>query len=247
MYDGIERVCRHRVDEQVLQAVAALDTAAVVHDRETTVEIGIVAEHRLHKLVMERIVLEQRVVGLEEDISTVLILRRLSLIADELAALKDECAHLSLTITLHLKVGAEGVDSLHTDTVQTDTLFKCLGIILTTGIQHRHGFHKLTLWDATAIVAHGDAEVVLNIHLNAVTGIHLKLIDGVVDDLLQQDIDTVFRQVAIPQSSDIHARTCPHMLHIRQVSDIVVSVLYCIVVILLIHLSPFYNIFFACD
>lgn len=71
--NGIERVCRHRVDEQILQTIAALDATAIVHDRETAVEVGIVAEHRLHILIVEGIVLEQGVVGLKEDVSTILI------------------------------------------------------------------------------------------------------------------------------------------------------------------------------
>ncbi len=53
MYDGIERIDRHIVNQQVLQAVAALDAPPVVHDCQTRVEVGVVAEHGLHKLVME--------------------------------------------------------------------------------------------------------------------------------------------------------------------------------------------------
>ena len=245
MDNGIEWVGRHRVDQQVLQSVAALDAAAVVHDRQTAVEIGIVAEHRLHKLVVERIVLEQGVVRLKEDVGTILVLGRLRVVALKLTTLKDERPHLSFTIAPDLETGTEGIDGLHAHTVQTHTFLEGLSIVFTTGIQYRYGLHKLTLRDATAIVTYRDAQVVLDIHLDAVTGIHLKLIDRVVDDLLEQDVDAVLRQVAIAQSSYIHARTCPNMLHVRQVSDVVIRILYCSGIILLIHLSPFYNIFYA--
>ena len=53
VYDGIERFGGHRVCEQVGESVARHDSPTVIHDGQTGVEIGIVAEHRLHEVVMK--------------------------------------------------------------------------------------------------------------------------------------------------------------------------------------------------
>ena len=67
MHDGIESVVGHIVIEKVLQSVAALYPASVVHDGKTGIEVSIVAQHGFHNLVVEGIVLEEGVVGLEVD------------------------------------------------------------------------------------------------------------------------------------------------------------------------------------
>ena len=67
MHNGIETVVGHIVVEKVLQSVAALYPAPVVHDGQAGIEIGVVAQHGLHNLVVEGIVLEKGVVGLEVD------------------------------------------------------------------------------------------------------------------------------------------------------------------------------------
>ena len=52
--DGVEFRHGHVVLQQVLQSVAALDAPSVVHDGEPRVQIGVVAKHRLHKLLVGR-------------------------------------------------------------------------------------------------------------------------------------------------------------------------------------------------
>ena len=71
---------------------------------------------------------------------------------------------------------------------------KGLGVVLAARVEHAYGLYKLSLWNATAIVAHGDAQVVLHVYLYAVARIHLKLIDRVVYHLLEQHIYAVFGQ-----------------------------------------------------
>ena len=90
--DGVQRVCRHGVDKQVLKAVAALDAPAVIHYGKPAVKVSVVAEHGLHELIVERIVLEERIVRLKEYVRAVLVMRRLRLVALELAFLKHESA-----------------------------------------------------------------------------------------------------------------------------------------------------------
>ena len=87
MDDLVERGGVHRVLEQVFQAVAADDTAAVVVDFKSCVEVGVVAKHVVHKLVLELVVEEQRTVGLEVDEGAVLFCGVFGLVIDELAFL----------------------------------------------------------------------------------------------------------------------------------------------------------------
>ena len=124
--DGVEFRRRHVVLQQVFQAVAALDAPPVVHDGESGVEVGIVAEHGLYELFVELVVFEQRVVGAEEDVSSVFILRVGGFVADEFSFLEGERPDLSLSVAFHLKAGAEGVDGLHAHAVESDAFLEGL-------------------------------------------------------------------------------------------------------------------------
>ena len=71
----IDAVVCHCIVEQILKSVAAQDSPAVIHYGKPRVQISVIAEHRLYEIVVERIVLEQRGIRLEEDIRAVLVLR----------------------------------------------------------------------------------------------------------------------------------------------------------------------------
>ena len=101
-----------------------------------------------------------------------------------------------------------------------------LGIVLTSGVEHRHGLDQFALRNAAAVVAYSHLQVVVDVHLDAVSGVHLELVDGVVDHLLEQHIDAVFGQIAVAQPADVHARPGTHVLHVRQMPDVVVVVIY---------------------
>ena len=87
---------------------------------------------------------------------------------------------------------AQGIDSLHTHTIQADRLLESLGVELTTGVQNANTLDELTLRNTSTIVTYGNAQVVLDIDFNTITCTHLEFIDRVVEHLLQQHIDTVF-------------------------------------------------------
>ena len=174
---------------------------------------------------MELVVLKQRRVGFEEDVCAAFILRVLCAVALHLAALKGYHAHLAFAEGAHLELRAQGVHRLDTHTVQSDRLLEGLRVVLAAGVQHGDSLDELALRDAAAVVAHGDAEVVLDGYLYAVAGVHLELVDTVVNNLLQQHVDAVFGQRTVAQASDVHAGAGSHMFHVRQVSYVVVVVL----------------------
>ena len=117
------------------------------------------------------------------------------------------------------------IDRLHTHAIQTYRLLEGLRVILTTCIQHADSLDELTLRNATTIVTNGDTQIVVDGDLQAVASLHLELVDGVVDDFLQQHVDTIFWQRAVAQASDIHSWTGTDVFHVRQVSDIIVSII----------------------
>ena len=124
--DRIDAVVGHGVVEQVFQTMATQDAAPVVHYRKPRVQISIVAEHCLDDVVVELIVQEQRVVGLEIDVCTVFVFGVFSLVAGDISFCKSGHAHLSVAIGTDLKVRTECINSLNSNTVQSDTLLKCL-------------------------------------------------------------------------------------------------------------------------
>ena len=172
------------------------------------------------------IVLEERVVWLEEHVGAIFILRRLSDIADQLATLEDSLAHLPFAIAAHLETAAQSIDGLHTHTVQTDRLLEGLGVELTTGVQDAHRVDQLSLGDATAIVTNRHTEVVLDGHLDAVACLHLKLVDRVVEHFLQQHVDTVIGLRTVVELTNIHTRTQTDMLQARQGNDVGIIILH---------------------
>ena len=56
--DGVKAVVGHAVVQQVGQTIAANDASPVVHDGQTGVKVGVVAEHCFHELAFETIVEE---------------------------------------------------------------------------------------------------------------------------------------------------------------------------------------------
>ena len=224
--DVVETFVGHIIAQQILQTMAAQDTAAIVHDGESGVQISIVAEHRFHEIIVEGIVLEQGIIRLEEDKGTVLVLSIFHRVALQNTFLKLQMAHLSVAVRLYFEVGTEGIDRLHTHTVQTDALLERLAVVLTTGIQHTYSLNELALRNTTTIVAHADTQIVLDIDFQTGTCTHLEFIDRVVYHLLQEHINTIFRQISISQTADVHTRTGTHMLHIAQVADVIIGIFY---------------------
>ena len=226
MDDGIEGIAGHTVLQQILQTSAGEDATTVVHNGQSRIQISIVAEHILHDLIVIGIVLEKRIVRLEEDVGTVLILRGFRHITYQHATLKDGLAHLPFTIAAHLESAAQGIHGLHTHAVQTDRLLESLRVELSAGIQDADGVDELSLRDASSVVANRHTKVILDGYLDTVASLHLELVDRVVEHLFQQHIDTVVGLGAVVKLSDIHTRTQTDVLQTRQGADVLVIILH---------------------
>ena len=117
--DRIERVVGHAVLQQVLQSVTAEDAATIIHNGQTSIQVGIVTQHILHDVVVERILFEQCIVWLKIDIGTILVLGILCIIRLQDASLKGGTTHLTIAIAGYLEVSTQRIDCLHTYTIQT--------------------------------------------------------------------------------------------------------------------------------
>ena len=229
--DGIEAGCRHVVVQQVYQTVARQDAVTVVNDGESRVEVRIVTQHGLDKFGLEAVVDEQRIVRFEEDKGSVVLFGVLRHVGLQVSFGECGDTHFTVTVAAYFKTRAQCVDGFHTDTVQSDAFLKCLAVVFTTRVQYAYGFYQFSLGDASSVVAYADAEVLFNGNFDFLTGLHLELVDTVVNDFFEEDIDSVFGVRAIAQPTDVHTGACAHMFHVAQVADVVVSVLYCIVVV----------------
>ena len=151
--------------------------------------------------------------------------------------------YFAVAVTAYLETGAQCVDGFHTDTVQSDTLLECFTVVLTTCVQHADRFNQLSLRNASSVVADTDTKIFFNGNLNFLTGLHFELVNTVVDYFFQEDIDSVFGMRTVAQPADIHTGACADMLHVAQVADVVVSVLYCIVVVYRYQFVLFHSCF----
>ena len=80
--DGVEPIVGHAVVQQVGQAIATNDAPTVVHDGQTSVKVGVIAEHCLHKLCFKAIIKKQSVVGFEEYERAVFFVGALGVVAN---------------------------------------------------------------------------------------------------------------------------------------------------------------------
>ena len=217
--DGIHGVGGHGIGEQVFQTVARKDASPVVHDGQTRIKIGIVAQHRLHEIIMETVVFEQCVVGFKEDIGAALIGSFLGYVGDEFTALKLCRAHFAVAIGTHLEARTQEVDGLDAHTIHSHGFLERLRVVFTAGIQLADGLYHLLLRNATSVVAERHPKVVLDINLDALAFVHAELIDRVVNGFLEQHIDTVFGMGAVTQSANIHTGTGADMLNVGEMAD----------------------------
>ena len=222
--DGVEALDGHVVGQQVFQSVSTAYASAVIHDGKPRTQVGVVAEHGLDDIIVVRVVLEEGVVGLEVDISTVFVLSLFGGVALEDAALKDQTAHESVAIGAYLEAAAQCVHRLGTYAVEAHALLEGFGVILAAGVEHAHCLYEFALGDAAAIVAHAHTQIVHDIDLDAVARLHLELVYRVVYDFFEQYIDAVFGKIAVAQTTDIHTGTRAHVLHVREMAYIVVGI-----------------------
>ena len=226
MHNVVQPLAGHVVFQQILQTVTRQDALTIIYKGKPRVQIGVIAQQVFHKLRLEGVAHEQRIIGLEKDVSTCLFRRFLRHIADQYPTFKDCGAHMSVTIATHLKTTAQRIDRFDAHAVQAHAFLESLRVILTTGVQFADRLDKFALRNAAPIIAHTDPEIVLDVDLNLLARSHLELVDAVIQRFLQQHINTVIALASVPQTADVHAGADTDMLHVIQMSDVLVRIGY---------------------
>ena len=86
--------------------MAGNDSLSVVHDGQSGVQVGVVAQQVLHEFFVELVVLEEGVVWFKIDVCTIIFLRVFRHITDKCPFLEDNFAYLPVAETPCLEVGA---------------------------------------------------------------------------------------------------------------------------------------------
>ena len=189
--DVVKAFAGHVVFQQVLQPVAGDDALSVVNEGEARIQVGVVAQQGFYELVLEGIVVEERVVRFKEDISSVFFCRVFGHITQQRSFLEDDGTYFVVAVAAYLETATQRIDRLDAHAIQSDTFLESLRVIFTPGIQFADCLYQFALRDASSIVAHADVQAVFYSHFYTLSGTHLELVDAVVHHFFQQHIDTV--------------------------------------------------------
>ena len=215
--ERVERLFGHVLGDEVQEAVFALIGNPVQDEGETFLEVGIVLHHRFHDVHVEGIAFEHLVVGGEADEGAVLLGRvALAAVQQDAAAEVGE-GGLAVAVGFHQ-------EGLGADAVHTHGLLEGSRVELTAGVQLGNHIHHLSERDAASEVAHGHGPVLVDGDVDALAIAHRELVDGVVDDLFQEDVDTVTLPFAIAQAADVHTGTPPDVFVPLQGNDVFLTV-----------------------
>ena len=135
MDNRIESGRRHIIIEQIFQTVPADNAPAVEEDCQAGVEVGIVAQHRVDRLIFKVEVEEEFGVGFKVNIGAVLFVRVFVMIFLQAAALKCRLVHPPFAITAHDKLQAQCIDGFQADAVKTHAGCKYGRVIFRAGVQ----------------------------------------------------------------------------------------------------------------
>ena len=207
---------------------AVLVLVAQVGDRQrdTGVQIGQVAQALRQDIKFVDRGREDGAIGVEDDGCAMVLLAAVAHdfhLAGRLA--QAVFLHVDLATAAHLgtQVVAQGVHATHAHTVQTARHLVGTLVELTAGMQHGHHdlesrlvqFLVLVDGDTAAVVLDGDAVVLADEYIDAVTETGQCLVDGVVHDLAHQVVQTL--DVGV---TDVHSRTLAHGFQTLQDLDV---------------------------
>ena len=209
----IEGGFRHLIVQQVQQAVVAHVCLAVAHQLQPGVQVGVVPQPLLHELHIEAVLAKNLRVRLEFNVGAVSHLRlRLAVpLGHQRSPLEHRLGALAAPHGHDLEVGGQCVHRLGAHAVQTHGELEHIVVVLGAGVDDGDALHHLPQGNATAVVPNlHPAAGNLYGHLAAIA--HDEFVNRVVDDLLQEDVDSVVAVGAIPQPPDVHPGPEPDVL-----------------------------------
>ena len=98
MHDIVKRSRIHRIYQQVFQTVSRYNSPAIIINFKSCVQVGVVAEHGLHKLWLELIIEEKRIVWLKLYKCSIFLVRIGCFIGFYDTLLEGSHSHLSIAV-----------------------------------------------------------------------------------------------------------------------------------------------------
>src|SRR5260221_13899671 len=198
--------------QEVEQAVFRHVFFTVEIDHQSRIQVTIVPELVVHIFMEEVEVLENGFIRYKSDQGAVRFIRfRLFVFFSQDALGKLGRLFFPFPKSGDFEIAAQRIHRLGTYPIQSYRLLEGFTIVFGAGIDLADNIDYLAQGDPPAKVPDRDGFLVdIDLHLFAIT--HRMLVDTVVDDLLDQDINTVIRATAIPQFSDIHTGAETDML-----------------------------------
>ena len=135
MDNRIESGSRHIIIEQIFQTVPADNAPAVEEDCQAGVEVGIVAQHHVDRLIFKVEVEEEFGVGFKVNIGAVLFVRVFVMIFLQTPAFKRCLVHPPFAITAHDKLQAQCIDGFQADAVKSHAGREDRSIVFRPGVQ----------------------------------------------------------------------------------------------------------------
>ena len=221
----IERLLGHVFVQQVQQAVFRDVAAAVEIERQTQIQVGVVADHLLDVFEVVGVLPENLLVDAERDESAVLLphaaLPRIALFE---SLREGHRAGFAVADRTGREFARKHVDGLDADAVQADGLLEGRAAVLAAGVHLADGRRERLEGNAAAVVAHRN-HVVGDRNGDLTAGAHDELVHRVVHDLLDEDVNAVVGLRAVAQLADIHTGPQADVLPRREGDDGVVAVI----------------------
>ena len=137
MDNRIESGRRHIIIEQIFQTVPADNAPAVEEDCQAGVEVGVVAQHRVDRLIFKMEVEKEFGIGFKVNIGAVLFVRVFVMIFLQTPAFKRCLVHPPFAITAHDKLQAQCIDGFQADAVKSHAGCEDRSVVFRPGIQLR--------------------------------------------------------------------------------------------------------------
>ena len=193
--------------EQILQTVLAVELLTVQIQRQARVQVGVVPEHLLDVFENVAVIHKDFRIRTEGHFgSFTLTAIRDSIVFCQLSVFKFCSFSFSIAEGLNDKFSGQRIHRFSPDSIQTYGFLKCFAVVLRPSIDFRHNINHLSQWDTTAVITNNDLTV-RNFNLDGLSSPHDKFVNGVVQNLFQQDINTIVRGLSITQFSDVHSGT----------------------------------------
>ena len=227
--DGrVERVLGHVVVHEVQQTVFRNVALAVEIERQTQVQVAVIADFLLDVFEVVGIFAENLLVDAVRDERAVLLVdAALPPVAHFETLGEGHRTGLAVADRTGRKLFGKHVHGLDAHTVQAHGLLEGVASVLAARVHLPDGRRERLEGDAAAVVAHRN-DVVGQRDVDLPARAHDEFVDRVVHDLLDQHVERLVGLRTVAHHADVHAGAQADVLPRREGHDGVVAVIVCV-------------------